>query len=114
MTNGERSESSLPTATGDISSYTTRDASGRLATWKGQRVQYDDQGRACYKRQNGGLERIWFPDGPPPAQKVNTMGEMQYPEGLVNIYQNVKESMSFQGDAVPELPPTIDMTRWDI
>ena len=105
---------SLPTASGDISMYTARNADGRLTNWKGRPVQYDGESHPCYAGQRGALERIWFPDGPPTAAKVNTTGNADYPPEVISAYQVFVQSGSFPRGSIPLLPPKLNMTRWDV
>jgi len=101
----------LPAA--DIRSYTTRDASNRLLTWRGQPVTYNPAGEPCI-RVAGGLERVWFPDGPPTASTNNEDPRLQYPPEVMGAYGFLSHNSIFYEGVMPEVAPRPEWCRWDI
>lgn len=107
-------QTSLPAAQGDISTYAQHGADGRLLNWKGRPVQYQSGSKPCYRNDDGLLERIWFPDGPPPAARVSIRFDAECSEEIVGVYQRLKDSGNFEEGSIPELPPSRDLARWDL
>ncbi len=105
----------------DINTYTIRDARGQLQTWKGQPVSFVD-GVPCFRNHNnGGWERIWFPDGQPPLSQSNAAGEAAVIYGAEYsveearaAYEFVAQNGAFKDGIMPELPPRPEWVRWDI
>ncbi|KAL9085964.1 MAG: hypothetical protein Q9165_007326 [Trypethelium subeluteriae] len=100
--------------------YSTRDASGRLLTWKGNRVVYQESD-AFYKRPDDAtLERIWFPDGPPGLPQDRNQTEappedyVETRQELEEAYRYVREHDQFKGGDMPEEPPLTSWRRYDI
>lgn len=104
----------LPAAVGDVSSYSARDATGKLISWKGRPVEYVSSSQPCYIRPDGVRERIWFSEGPPSAAKVNTLVDDEYPTSVMEAYVHLRENGAFREVQIPELPPRLDMIRWDV
>ena len=96
----------------DVASYTTRDNSGRLLTWKGARVNYIDN-QPCYQTPDGSMERIWFPDGPPTAQSWEPSTE-NFTNEMMQAYEFLRQNGAFQGGIMPDSAPRIDMVRFDV
>lgn len=107
-------QTSLPAAHGDISTHAQYGADGRLLSWKGRPVQYQSGSKPCYRNDDGSLERIWFPDGPPPAARVSVPPDAEYSGEVVSVYQKLKDGGDFEEGSIPELPPNGDLTRWDV
>ena len=87
----------------------------KLLSWEGQSVTYIDN-QPCIKNiQDGGWQRIWFPEGPP----VLTDNTPQYPEGFTPTDAMRKDWEHFLQHGVgpdglfPSLPPPRDMIKWD-
>lgn len=116
-TRQQSNNNSAPNATDgsthpDVASYTTRDNSGRLLTWKGARVNYIDS-QPCYQKADGSMERIWFPDGPPTAQSWEPSTE-NFTTEMMQAYEFLRQNGAFHGGIMPESAPRIDMVRFDV
>jgi nucleoporin NUP42 len=96
----------------DVASYTTRDNSGRLLTWKGARVNFIDN-QPCYQTPDGSMERIWFPDGPPTAQSWEPSTELFTTE-MMQAYEFLRQNGAFQGGIMPEAAPRLDMVHFNV
>lgn len=99
----------------DISSYTTRDTSNTLLTWKNQPVSYINN-TPCFRNPiDGSWQRIWFPDGPPPNPAQNGMMQgAEAPVGVEEAYRFLRENGRFREGVMPEVPPGAGMVRWDV
>ncbi|KAL9079528.1 MAG: hypothetical protein Q9157_001586 [Trypethelium eluteriae] len=104
----------------DPTKYSTRDTTGRLLTWKGKPVVYQGSD-VFYKRPDDGtLERIWFPDGPPrlPQDRNQTEGPPEdyaaNKQELEKAYQYVREHDRFEDSVMPEEPPLTEWRRYDL
>ena len=120
-----------------LSSYSSRGADGRLATWHGQPVVYkwkvggdkyedrppaSDGGRAAaaaakpvpgVRNADGSWRRIFFPDGPP-AYNADTEPEdpaSQYTDAVRAAYARMAAAGRFEGD-MPEVPPMREDCAW--
>jgi len=96
----------------DVATYTTRDNTGRLLTWKGARVNYIEN-QPCYRTPDGSMERIWFPDGPPTAQSWEP-STANFTTEMMQAYEFLRQNGAFQGGMMPESAPRIDMVRFDV
>jgi nucleoporin NUP42 len=97
----------------DVSTYSSRDGSGRLFMFKGKRVEYNDN-EPGYIGHDGQWSRIFFPDGPPPNPiKTTTDPNDQYDAATETAYKQLLETGSFPEDNVPLLPPKKEWVRWD-
>ncbi|KAI9778168.1 MAG: hypothetical protein M1816_004252 [Peltula sp. TS41687] len=100
-----------------VESYSTRDpATNKLRTWKGKPVEYVDD-EPFFRRDeidDGELEKIWFPDGPPPVNKDTELPIEMYDEKTKEAYLYLKEHGVFKDGWIPELPPRSEWIRWDI
>lgn len=89
-----------------------RDANGKLLSWKGQPVNYMGE-IPCYKNPNGSWERIWFPDGPPSVLKPESLPGVQYDEGTIQNYLQLRQTGRFKENIIPALPPKREWLSWD-
>lgn len=97
----------------DVRTYTTRDASNRLLTWRGQPVTYNQVGES-FVHISGSLERIWFPNGPPEASINNEDSYLQYTEEAKCVYSFLGQNGVFKDQIMPEIAPKPDWCRWDM
>ncbi|KAI9768780.1 MAG: hypothetical protein M1835_006811 [Candelina submexicana] len=103
--------SSLPHP--DIRSYSVRDPKNTLLVWKGQAVYYIDK-VPCFKRiDDGTLERIWFPDGPPGYNKETELTMEEYDEATKDAYLFMRDNASFEDGLMPMQPPRREWSTWD-
>ncbi|TVY38187.1 Nucleoporin [Lachnellula subtilissima] len=95
-----------------ISSYSSKDQSGRLTMFKGRRVVYqkDEPG---VRNQDGSWSKIWFPEGPPLPYKDTEMDESAYDDGTKAAYTQMRQTGSFLGGVMPLLPPMREWCSWD-
>ena len=105
------------------------DASGRLTLWHGQPVTYvtppikpDDPkfvpvSYPCYKRPDGSLEKIHFPDGrklPATGDNTGVQGrDEEYTEEVREAYENMNMEGKFRDGIMPEVPPKKEWVNWD-
>ncbi|KAJ9647343.1 hypothetical protein H2199_002332 [Coniosporium tulheliwenetii] len=107
-----------------LSTYAIYDRNNRLTTWKGRPVQYiplpategaDKAPVPHFQRQdNGDWERIWFPEGMPPANPDAAPDPQRWGEGFAKAYNFVWEKGEFFGGVMPEEPPGHEFVRWDV
>ncbi|TVY46655.1 Nucleoporin [Lachnellula occidentalis] len=95
-----------------VSSYSSKDQSGRLTMFKGRRVVYqkDEPG---VRNHDGSWSKIWFPDGAPPPYKDTEMDESAYDDGTKAAYAQMRQTGSFPGGVMPMLPPMREWCSWD-
>ena len=67
----------------------------------------------CFKRNDGALERIWFPDGPQPFSKSPEVPDEAYDEAAKENYIYMKEHGAFKNGIMPLLPPKREWVDWD-
>ncbi|KUJ14751.1 uncharacterized protein LY89DRAFT_686413 [Mollisia scopiformis] len=96
----------------DVNTYSTRDAGGRLLTWKNRRVVYKDQ-TPGFTNQNGQWEKIWFPNGPPAPDPQAFLPAEMYDQATKDQYEYVRQHGKFKDGIMPLLPPMLDMVKWD-
>lgn len=95
-------------------------------SWKGKPLVRDSEGYPCIavpdpsKASGKQLQRVWFPDGPPPTNVQNEEAvhdpegppevyEGQLGETLKGLYEFVLKEGTFKDGLVPEIPP---MQAW--
>ncbi|KAJ9666033.1 hypothetical protein H2201_003946 [Coniosporium apollinis] len=115
---------STPLPQPPLSTYAIYDRNNRLTTWKGRPVQYiplpategaDKAPVPHFQRQdNGDWERIWFPEGMPPANPDAAPDPQRWGEGFAKAYNFVWEKGEFFGGVMPEEPPGHEFVRWDV
>jgi len=113
LPNGAATATLEPLTPADVRTYTTRDASNRLMTWRGQPVIYNQAGDPCISVA-GGLERLWFPDGAPTASANNNDPSLQYTSELKAAYGYLSHNGMFKDGIMPEIAPQPEWCRWDI
>jgi nucleoporin NUP42 len=92
--------------------HAQQNAQGKLVAWKGKPVTYVND-EPCFKRNDGALEKVWFPDGPPPFKKDPGLPDEAYDEATTETYMYMKEHGAFKGGIMPELPPKREWVHWD-
>jgi nucleoporin NUP42 len=97
----------------DLRTYSTRDPSNRLITWKSKSVIYVDN-KPCFERsQDKKMERISYPDGPPPYNKDTELPESMYDEKTKDAYLFMRDKGYFKDGWMPNLPPRREWCKWD-
>ncbi|KAL8964662.1 MAG: hypothetical protein Q9183_004297, partial [Haloplaca sp. 2 TL-2023] len=87
----------------------------KLLSWQGQKVTYIDNEPCIKNIQDGGWQKIWFPEGQP----VLTDNTPQYPEGFTptdamrNDWEHFLQHGVGPDGLFPSLPPPRDMIKWD-
>jgi len=100
-------------ASGPIpTNYISKDASGRLLTFKGKRVIYHES-EPGFQNSNGSWERIWNPDGPPRSTKDQEADPSKYDEATKQAYEYALQNGRFKDGVMPLLPPKQEWNRWD-
>ena len=91
-----------------------RDAQGKLTSWKGKPVIHEKD-EQYVKRSDGALERIWFPEGPPPPAPTKNpeVPDEAYDEVTKENYIYMNEHGKFKDGIMPELPPKREWVNWD-
>ncbi|KAE8450057.1 hypothetical protein EG329_007197 [Mollisiaceae sp. DMI_Dod_QoI] len=96
----------------DISTYSTRDANGRLISFKGKRVVYKDQ-TPGFTNSAGKWEKIWFPDGPPTHDPQAYLPADTYDQTTKGQYEYARQYGNFKDGIMPLMPPLQEMCHWD-
>lgn len=113
LTNGlTQPQAPASTSNADVSTYSTRDGSGRLLTWKGAKAKYINN-NPCFQAPDGSWERIWFPEGAPAAQPWDLYAQ-GYPQDMTIAYEFLRQNGSFQGGIMPEMPPRHELIDWAV
>ena len=87
-------------------------AGGKLKTWKGKTVTYVDNA-PFIRSQDGNLEKVLFPDGPPPLTKSLDLQDELYDEATKENYAFMKERRKFKDGIMPSLAPKKEWCSWD-
>ena len=87
-------------------------AGDRLKTWKGKPVFYEDN-VPYIRAQDGELEKIHFPNGPPSLTKSPELPDELYDEGTKEIYKFMSSHGAFKDGIMPNLPPKRAWCKWD-
>ncbi|KAL7805837.1 hypothetical protein V8C44DRAFT_340169 [Trichoderma aethiopicum] len=95
-----------------IESYSTKTMDGRLATFKGKPVTYQD-GQPGIRAFDGTWTRIWFPNGPPGYNKDTELPIEQYSDVVKKQWAAFAQTGVFADGLMPELPPPRECTQWD-
>lgn len=89
--------------------------SRKLLSWQGQSVTYIDDEPCIKNAQDGGWQKIWFPEGPP----AFTDKTPEYPEGYVldeasrmKFEHFLQHGVGSDG-LIPDWPPPREMISWD-
>ena len=98
----------------DVQTYSTRDASNRLLSWKSRPVEYIDDEPYYRRADNGNLEKIWFPNGPPPYDPDTERLEDEYDEETKEAYRYTAEHHAFRDGAIPLNPPRREWCSYDM
>ncbi|KAK3080106.1 hypothetical protein LTS18_003102, partial [Coniosporium uncinatum] len=113
----------------DVGTYTTRGPDGKLTAFKGMRVKYVHDLPYAILSTAGGfgsqreeqLERIWFPDGAPPYEKVKdaeapaeVYGSESRLQAFAEAYRAVREGGRFVDAVMPEEPPKVEWVGFDM
>ncbi|OAP58490.1 hypothetical protein AYL99_07580 [Fonsecaea erecta] len=100
---------------------TQKDVSGRVISYRGQRVEYVNS-IPCYRRPDGqGLEKIWFPDAgaTPDVVALNREDKIEDSEGskeeytadVVDRFRHLFSEGKFLDGKIPLVPP---LREWGI
>jgi len=111
--NGNNSSGYVPSTGGGVTTYISKDNSGRLMAFKGKRVQYKNS-EPGYIGSDGSWSRIFFPDGPPShTTQTTTDINDQYDGATEAAYKRLLETGEFANGEIPLLPPKKEWVRWD-
>ena len=102
----------LQPTNGDAQVPATRDAQGKLKTWRGMGITYVDD-EPCIRATDGAWEKISFPDGPPPLAKAIEVLDSAYDQGTIDSYQHMREHETFKDGIMPSLAPKKAWCKWD-
>lgn len=98
-----------------LSSYASKDSSGRLTMFKGRRVHYRDDTPGV-QNSGGTWAKIWMPDGAPSYNKdteLNRESDAYKTPGLQEAYETARNSGIFNGGIIPLVPPLREWCAWD-
>ena len=101
----------------DLRSYSTRDSSGKLLTWKGKSVVYQGTEPFYTRPDDRSLERIWFPDGAPQNRDQTEAPQDVYAGvrgELEQAYQYLRDNDAFKDGVMPPEPPMLEWRRYDL
>ena len=97
----------------DLQTYSARDGSNKVLSWKSKPVQYVD-GEPCLMRADDGKwEKIWFPDGPPPYNEDTELPLEMYDDKTKEAYLFMRDHGVFKDGWMPYLPPRREWCTWD-
>ncbi|KAK3689302.1 hypothetical protein B0T22DRAFT_169781 [Podospora appendiculata] len=114
-----------PTATRqhpDISTYSARDANGRLTMFKGKPVSYQvlkggsgDKEVPVVRGFDGTAAKIWFPDGAPNYTAETEAADARVYEdpAVLGQWRGFLETGGFVGGVMPEVPPLREFCAWN-
>lgn len=95
-----------------LNGYSTKDQNGRLMTFKGKRVTYQN-GVPGVQNMDQSWSKICFPEGPPPFYKDTEMDDSAYDESTKAVYMQMGQTGAFPGGVMPLLPPKREWCTWD-
>jgi nucleoporin NUP42 len=95
-----------------LEGYSNKAIGGRLNMFKGMRVVYKED-EAGYNARDGTWQKIWFPQGAPAPCKDTEMDDSEYDESIKTAYMHLHQSRSFQGGAIPMIPPRREWCMFD-
>ncbi|TEA13890.1 Nucleoporin AMO1 [Colletotrichum sidae] len=95
-----------------VSSYSSKDMTGRLLAWKGKPVVYQNNMPGI--RGPNGWTRIWFPDGPPNYYKDTELPDESYDDKVKLQWASFTQTGAFEGGVMPEVPPKREFCLWDL
>lgn len=95
-----------------LSSYSTKDQNGRLITFKGKRVTYQNDVPGV-QNMDRSWSKICFPEGSPPFYKDTEMDDSAYDESTKAVYMQMGQTGAFPGGVMPLLPPKREWCTWD-
>lgn len=96
----------------NIQTAAQHDSQNQLTSWKGKPVTYVDQ-EPCVRRNDGFLEKIWFPNGPPVFKKTSELPVEAYDEATKENYKYLREHGAFKDGIMPDLPPRREWCSWN-
>lgn len=97
-----------------IFNYSTKDNSGNIVSFKGQRVVFEER-KPGLRRPDGKWQKIMFPDGPP-APNRDTALQLESYEGndaLKAAYQYSAQHGVFKDGKIPLIPPLQQWCSFD-
>ena len=112
MSTAVSQSANVPAASKRVQVSATRDAQGKLRTWKGNPVTYVDN-EPCTKGRDGAWEKICFPDGPPALVKAVELADEAYDESTKENYTFMRTHGVFKDGLMPTLPPKREWCNWD-
>lgn len=97
-----------------LSSYATKQPDGRMTMFKGKQVQYIyKDGSPAVRNRDGGYEKIWFPNGPPPYNKDTELPEAVCDDDIQKSYEFARATGTFKDGIIPLIPPKREWCLWD-
>lgn len=100
-------------ATPDPSTYRSLDTNGNLTAWKGGNVRKVGDHWDALQR-DGTYQRIFHPQGPPPAKPGLEDDSSVYNDKLEEEYKYVSSTGTFKDGVMPAIPPKQEWVRFDL
>ena len=87
--------------------------------FKGRPVQYrvlngEEKAVPVVQAPNGGIAKVWNPDGPPPFNPdTEAEKESEYTAPVLQQWGQFANTGTFAGGMIPEVPPKREYCNWD-
>ncbi|KAL8831234.1 MAG: hypothetical protein Q9191_000981 [Dirinaria sp. TL-2023a] len=109
---GAKQGAALQSTNGNAQVPATRDAQGKLQTWRGMPITYIDN-EPCFRAGDGAWEKVSFPDGPPVLSKAIEVPDSAYDQRTIDSYQHMRQHGMFKDGIMPTLAPKRAWCKWD-
>jgi nucleoporin NUP42 len=106
--NGPNASHSHP----NITEYSVRDSGNKLFSWKSKPVTFVEN-EPYFKGDDGKLERIWFPNGPPTYSAATEPPVEDISAQDLEGHQFLLEHSTFKDGIMPSVAPQREYCRWD-
>ena len=87
---------------------------GKIRTWKGRPVTYNEDDEAFFRASDGISQRIWFPNGAPAFPNSGYVPDDAYDDDIRERYESLMRTGTFKDGLMPLLPPKREWCNWDL
>lgn len=87
---------------------------GKIRTWKGRPVTYNEDDEAFFRASDGNSQRIWFPNGAPTLSNSSYVPDDAYDNDTRERYESLMRTGLFKDGVMPLLPPKREWCNWDL
>ncbi|MDI1485217.1 MAG: hypothetical protein OHK93_000354 [Ramalina farinacea] len=87
---------------------------GKIRTWKGRPVTYNEDDEAFFRASDGISQRIWFPNGAPAFPSSGYVPDDAYDDDTRERYESLMRTGTFKDGLMPLLPPKREWCNWDL